>query len=63
MKSSQISLIVSSRSQVTSVYAFKQLESDNPVGAAAVSVVLLGVSFVVLLAIRAAERWGTRHDR
>ncbi|MEA2293777.1 MAG: sulfate/thiosulfate transport system permease protein [Solirubrobacteraceae bacterium] len=41
------------QTQVTSVYVSKQIESDNPVGAAAVSVVLLAVSLVVLFAIRA----------
>jgi sulfate transport system permease protein len=43
--------------QVSSVYAFKQIESDNIDGAAAVSVVLLVVALVVLLAIRGLERW------
>ncbi len=49
--------------QVASVYVFKQLESDAPVSAAAVSVVLLVLSLVVLLGIRALSRWGTRHER
>jgi sulfate transport system permease protein len=48
--------------QVSSVYAYKQLESDNVSGAAAVSVVLLGMSLVILLALRFVERWGHRHD-
>jgi sulfate/thiosulfate transport system permease protein len=43
--------------QVSSVYAFKQIESDNIDGAAAVSVVLLVVALVVLLLIRGLERW------
>ncbi len=43
--------------QVSSVYAFKQIESDNIDGAAAVSVVLLAVAFGVLLIIRGLERW------
>ena len=43
--------------QVSSVYAFKQIESDNLSGAAAVSVVLLAVALGVLLAIRGLERW------
>ncbi|HEV3001633.1 MAG TPA: sulfate ABC transporter permease subunit CysT [Solirubrobacteraceae bacterium] len=43
--------------QVSSVYAFKQIESDNVDGAAAVSVVLLAVALAVLLAIRGLERW------
>jgi sulfate/thiosulfate transport system permease protein len=41
--------------QVTSVYVFKQVESDNPVGAAAVSVVLLLVSVAILVALRGLE--------
>jgi sulfate transport system permease protein len=44
--------------QVSSVFIFKQVESDNPTGAAAASVVLLGVSLVVLLGIRLLERRG-----
>jgi sulfate transport system permease protein len=42
--------------QVSSVYVSKQIESDNPVGAAAVSVVLLAVSLGVLFLIRASEK-------
>jgi sulfate/thiosulfate transport system permease protein len=48
--------------QVASVYAYKQIESDNIGGAAAVSVVLLGLSLIVLVGLRLIERWGTRHD-
>ena len=48
--------------QVSSVYIFGQIESDNVTGAAAVSVVLLGASLVVLLAIGGIRRWATRHD-
>jgi sulfate transport system permease protein len=48
--------------QVSSVFIFKQIESDNPVGAAAVSVVLLLVSLVMLVALRGIEYWGNRHD-
>jgi sulfate/thiosulfate transport system permease protein len=48
--------------QVASVYVFKQLESDNPVGAAAVSVVLLVLSLIVLVALRGLERWRSRHE-
>ena len=48
--------------QVSSVYIFKQIESDNTTGAAAVSVVLLAVALVVLLAIRLLERMRGRHD-
>ena len=48
--------------QVSSVYAYKQLESDNVTGAAAVSVVLLLISLAILLALRVVERWGARYD-
>jgi len=49
--------------QVASVFVFKQIESDNPGGAAAVSVVLLALSLVVLAGIRALGAWGSRHER
>jgi sulfate transport system permease protein len=49
--------------QVASMFIFKQIESDNPIGAAAISVVLLILSLVVLFGIRALGRWGARHDR
>jgi sulfate/thiosulfate transport system permease protein len=49
--------------QVSSVFVFKQIESDNAGGAAAVAVVLLAVSLAVLVALRLVERWGSRHDR
>jgi sulfate/thiosulfate transport system permease protein len=44
------------KTQVASVYIFGQIESDNTSGAAAVSVVLLALSLVVLLAIRRLGR-------
>ena len=46
--------------QVASVFVYKQIESDNPGGAAAVSVVLLGLSLLVLVAIRYVGAWGER---
>jgi sulfate/thiosulfate transport system permease protein len=49
--------------QVASMFIFKQIESDNPIGAAAISVVLLVLSLGVLIGIRALGRWGARHDR
>jgi sulfate transport system permease protein len=49
--------------QVASMFIFKQIESDNPIGAAAISVVLMLLSLVVLFGIRALGRWGARHDR
>jgi sulfate transport system permease protein len=49
--------------QVASVFVFKQIESDNPTGAAAVSVALLALSLLVLIGIRGMAQWGARHDR
>jgi sulfate/thiosulfate transport system permease protein len=49
--------------QVASMFIFKQIESDNPIGAAAISVVLLLISLVILVGIRALGRWGARYDR
>jgi sulfate/thiosulfate transport system permease protein len=46
--------------QVASVFVYKQIESDNPGGAAAVSVVLLALSLVVLIGIRYLGAWGSR---
>jgi sulfate transport system permease protein len=46
--------------QTAPIYIFKQIESDNPTGAAAVSVVLLALSLLVLVAIR---WWGGRDAR
>jgi sulfate/thiosulfate transport system permease protein len=51
------------KTEVSSVYIAGQIESDNPTGAAAVSVVLLVISLGVLLAIGAFRHWRTRHDR
>ena len=48
--------------EVASVYIFGEIESDNVGGAAAVSVVLLAISFAVLVLIGAVRRWATRHD-
>ncbi len=49
--------------EVASVYVFGQLESGNSGAAAAVSVVLLLLSFGILLAIGGVRRWATRHDQ
>ncbi len=49
--------------QVASMFIFKNIESDNPIGAAAISVVLLVISLVILIGIRGLGRWGARHDR
>ena len=50
------------QTQVASVFVFKQIESDAPITAAAVSVVLLVLSLGVLLAIRGIGSWGSRHE-
>jgi sulfate/thiosulfate transport system permease protein len=49
--------------EVSSVYIFGRIESGDSAGAAAVSVVLLAVSFVTLLSIGAIRHFATRHDR
>jgi sulfate transport system permease protein len=48
------------KTEVASVLVFAQIESDNTTGAAAVSVVLLAVSFLVLLGISFIARRGIR---
>jgi sulfate transport system permease protein len=50
------------RTEVASLYIFGRIESGDPGGAAAVSVVLLAISFAVLLLIGAFRRRTTRHD-
>jgi sulfate/thiosulfate transport system permease protein len=50
------------KTEVASVNIFGRIESGDPRGAAAVSVVLLVISFAVLLGIGALRRWATRHD-
>jgi sulfate/thiosulfate transport system permease protein len=51
------------KTEVVSVYVFGRIESGDAGGAAAASVVILGVSFAVLLGIGALRRYTTRHDR
>ncbi len=49
------------KTQAASVYIFAQVESDNVTGAAAVSVVLLVIAFVVLLGFGwLSRRWMPR---
>jgi sulfate/thiosulfate transport system permease protein len=50
------------KTEVASVFIFGQIESNRVTGAAAVSVVLLAVAFLVLLAISAISRWTGRHE-
>jgi sulfate/thiosulfate transport system permease protein len=51
------------KTEVASVFIFGRIESGDAPGAAAVSVVILAISFAVLLGIGALRRWTTRHDR
>ena len=51
------------KTEVASVFIFGRIESGDPAGAAAVSVLILVITFVVLLGIGALRRWVTRHDR
>jgi sulfate/thiosulfate transport system permease protein len=44
------------------VNIYNQIQSDNPVGAAAQSTVLLAIAFVVLLVLDWLKRWGGRRD-
>ena len=48
--------------EVASVHIFGQIESDNTTAAAAISVLLLVLSFLVLLAIDALRRFGSKHE-
>jgi sulfate/thiosulfate transport system permease protein len=50
------------KTEVASVFIFGQIESDRVTNAAAVSVVLLAISFAVLLGIAAISRWTGRHE-
>ena len=49
------------KTEVASVFIYGQIESDNTVGAASVSVLLLAVSFVLFLLIEVLSRRWSRH--
>jgi sulfate/thiosulfate transport system permease protein len=51
------------KTQVASVYVLNEIESGDSSGAAAVAVVLLGASFVLLLAVGALRFFVTRYER
>jgi len=51
------------KTEVVSVYVFGRIESGDPGGAAAASLVILAISFGVLIAIGGLRRLATRHDR
>jgi sulfate transport system permease protein len=48
---------------VSSVYIRQQIESGNETGAAAVSIVLLVASLLLLGVVTLVQRWGSRHER
>ncbi|HET9197678.1 MAG TPA: sulfate ABC transporter permease subunit CysT [Solirubrobacterales bacterium] len=48
---------------VSSVFIRNQVESGNEIGAAAVSVVLLVASLLLLACVSLIQRWAVRHDR
>jgi sulfate transport system permease protein len=48
------------KTEVSSVFIFNQIEFGNTSGAAAVSVVLLGVSLILLAVVSLAQRIGVR---
>jgi sulfate/thiosulfate transport system permease protein len=50
------------KTQAASVFIFSQVESDNVTAAASVSVVLLGISLLVLLAMGAFARRAVPHE-
>ena len=49
--------------EVSSVYIFGRIESGDTTAAAAVAVVLLGISFATLLLIGVIRHYATRHER
>jgi sulfate transport system permease protein len=51
------------KTEVASVFVFLHIQGGDQAGAAAVAVVLLSISFVVLLAIGALRFLATRHER
>ena len=51
------------KTEVASVFIRGQIESDNIVGAAAVSVVLLAVSMTLLAFVNLIQKWGLRDER
>jgi sulfate/thiosulfate transport system permease protein len=51
------------KTEVASVFVFGQIESDRPTTAAAVSVLLLVISFLLLLGFSALSARGMRHER
>jgi sulfate/thiosulfate transport system permease protein len=50
------------KTELSTVHIYGELESGDTTGAAAVAVVLLVMSLVVMLGIHFIEGWGVRHD-
>jgi sulfate transport system permease protein len=50
------------KTEVAPVFVFGQIESGNTAGAAAVSVVLLLISVLVLAGLRVVHHWSVRHE-
>ena len=50
------------KTEVASVFIYGQIQSSNPTGAAAISVLLLAISLAVLFAIGGIRRYASRHD-
>jgi sulfate transport system permease protein len=51
------------KTEVAAVFIRTQVENSNLAGAAAVSVVLLVVSLLMLTCLTLVQRWSSRHDR
>jgi sulfate transport system permease protein len=51
------------KTETAAVYIFGQVQNDNPAGAAAVSLVLLGIALAVLFGVGGLRRLVTKHDR
>lgn len=51
------------KTEVASVFIYNQIQTDNIAGAAAVSVLLLALSLLILFGLNALNRWGRRHDQ
>jgi sulfate/thiosulfate transport system permease protein len=51
------------KTQVASVYIYGRIETSDPAGAAAVSVLLLTISVGLLFALNLLSNWRSRHER
>jgi sulfate/thiosulfate transport system permease protein len=51
------------KTQVVPVLIRGRIESDDPAGAAAISILLLAIALLILIGISLLQRWGARHDR